>query len=155
MLPILALLRMGASPRSLAWSIAIGLVVGVNPLLGSTTLVSLTIAVAFGLNVVASQLANHAAWPLEMVLVVPFIRLGARVFRTGPLPMSPHVFLLAARSTPMALIRQLWVWEWHALMVWAAIAVVATPAIALALTPLLQRIRTRVQRHEYPVVPTL
>jgi hypothetical protein len=154
-LPILALLRMGASPRSLAWSIAVGLVIGINPLFGTTTIISLAIALAFRLNVVASQLANHAAWLLEIVLVVPFIRLGARVFRTAPLPMSPHVFLQAARREPMVLIRQLWLWEWHALVVWGAIAVVAMPAIALALTPVLQVIQKRIQRHEYPVVPTL
>jgi hypothetical protein len=29
------------------------------------------------------------------------------------------------------------------------------PAIALALTPVLQVIQKRIQRHEYPVVPTL
>ena len=75
-LPILALLRMGATPRRLAWSIAAGLLIGINPLLGSTTLISLAVASAFRLNLVASQVANHAAWPLEMVLIIPFIRLG-------------------------------------------------------------------------------
>jgi hypothetical protein len=154
-LPILALLRMGASPRSLAWSIAVGLVIGVNPLLGSTTIISLAIALAFRLNVVASQVANHAAWLLELALVVPFIRLGARVFGTPPLPMSRHEFIQAARTAPMALTRQLWLWEWHALVVWGAIALVAMPAIALALTPVLERIDKRIQRHEYPVVPAL
>jgi hypothetical protein len=152
-LPILALLRMGASPRSLAWSIALGLMIGINPLLGTTTIISLAVALAFRLNVVASQVANHTAWVAEIVLVVPFIQLGARVFHTAPMPMSPQAFLHAARTSPLAVIRQLWLWEWHALVVWGAIAVVATPLIALALTPVLQRLHTRIQRHEYPVVP--
>jgi uncharacterized protein (DUF2062 family) len=154
-LPILALLRMGATPRKLAWSIAAGLLIGINPLLGTTTIVSLAVAFVFRLNLVASQTANHIAWPLEIVLVVPFIRLGAYVFRTAPMPLSPHLFLQAARSSPLALIRQLWLWEWHALVLWAAISAVVMPSIALVLTPLLQRLLNRIQHHEYPIVPAL
>jgi hypothetical protein len=154
-LPILALLRMGATPQRLAWSIAAGLLIGINPLLGTSTIVSLAVAAAFRLNLVASQMTNHASWPLEIVLVVPFIRLGARVFHTAPMPLSPHLFLEAARASPLAVIRQLWVWEWHALLVWAAIAVVAMPLIALALTPLLRRLQDRIQRHQQPIVPPM
>src|ERR1700722_18596640 len=79
-LPILALLRMGASPQRLAWSIAIGLMVGINPLLGSTTLLCMVVAFAFRLNLAASQLANHAMYPLQLVLIVPFLQVAARLF---------------------------------------------------------------------------
>ena len=152
-LPIFALLRMGATPRTLAWSIAIGLLIGINPLLGSTTVLCLTASTCFRLNLVASQIANHSVFPLELVLVIPFIRLGARVFHTAAMPLSPGVFLHAARISPLALTRQLWVWEWHALVLWAAISIVAAPSIAMALTPLLRRLQPRIQRHEYPILP--
>ena len=152
-LPILALLRMGATPRSLAWSIAVGLLIGINPIVGTTTLFCLAAAFSFRLNVVASQIANHAMFPLELALVIPFIKLGSRVFHTAAMPLSPHMFLQAARTAPIALTRQVWLWEWHALMLWAAIAVVAVPLIALALIPLLERMLARIQRHQYPIVP--
>jgi uncharacterized protein (DUF2062 family) len=152
-LPILALLRMGATPRSLAWSIAVGLLIGLNPVVGTTTIMCLAAAGCFRLNVVASQIANHAMFPLELVLVVPFLRLGSRVFRTAAMPLSPSLFLQAVRTAPIALTRELWLWEWHAFVVWSAIAVVATPLIAFALTPLLRRMLTRVQTHQYPIVP--
>lgn len=144
---------MGATPRKLAWSIAAGLVIGINPVVGTTTIVCLAAAISFRLNVVASQLANHAMFPLELVLVVPFIRLGSVVFHTAAMPLSPHLLLLAARRAPLALTRQLWLWEWHAFVLWAAISVVATPLIALALTPILKRLLSRIQHHQYPIVP--
>jgi hypothetical protein len=152
-LPILALLRMGATPRSLAWSIAAGLLIGINPLVGTTTLLCLAAAFAFRLNLVASQIANHAMFPVELALVIPLIRLGSLVFHTTSMPLSPRVFLHAARTTPWALTRQVWLWEWHALILWAAISLVAAPLIALALTPVLRRLLARVKRHEYPIVP--
>lgn len=152
-LPILALLRMGATPRSLAWSIAAGLLIGINPLVGTTTLLCLGAAFSFRLNLVASQIANHAMFPVELALVIPFIRLGSRVFHTPEMPLSPRVFLHAARTAPWPLTRQVWLWEWHALVLWAAISAIAAPLIALALTPVLGRLLARVQRHEYPIVP--
>jgi len=152
-LPILALLRMGATPRSLAWSLAAGLLIGINPLLGTTTLLSLAVAFAFRLNIVASQTANHAAWPLEVALIIPFIRLGAWVFHTAAMPLSPKLFLQTTRAAPLHVLRQLWMWEWHALVVWGAIAAVAAPLLVMALTPLLRRLLLRIERHQYPIVP--
>jgi uncharacterized protein (DUF2062 family) len=152
-LPILALLRMGATPRTLAWSIAAGLLIGINPILGSTTILCLAASFSFRLNVVASQIANHSMFPFELLLVVPLIRLGSLVFHTAPMPLSPRLFLLAARTAPLALTRQLWLWEWHAFVLWAAIAVMAAPLIALALTPLLQRLLSRIQHRQYPILP--
>jgi uncharacterized protein (DUF2062 family) len=153
-LPILALLRMGATPRSLAWSVAAGLMIGINPVVGSTTLICLAVSFRFRLNVIATQIANHAMFPLELALVVPFIRLGSRVFGTAAMPLAPRVFLQMARSAPLALTRQLWMWVWHAFVVWAAIALVAAPLLALALTPLLRRVHERIRRHQYPIVTT-
>jgi hypothetical protein len=63
------------------------------------------------------------------------------------------MFLLAARKAPLALTRQLWLWEWHALVVWAAISLLAAPLLALVLTPILKRLLSRIQHHQYPIVP--
>ncbi|WP_396127143.1 DUF2062 domain-containing protein [Edaphobacter bradus] len=151
-LPVLAMLRMGASPERLAWSLAAGIVIGINPLIGSTTILCFAAAFVFRLNIAASQLGNHIVYPLQILLVVPFIRLGSLVFHTTPLPLSPRSLLATARATPIALVRKIWLWEWHALVLWTALAVVLLPVIALALTPLLNRLLVRVERHQYPIL---
>ena len=152
-LPVLALLRLGASPERLAWSLALGLVVGINPLLGSTTLLCLVLAFIFRLNIAASQIANHLVYPLEVLLLIPFLRLGARAFHTPPIPLSPSQLLHEARAHPLRLSQELWVWESHALIVWSAVALIAAPLFALALTPLLQRLERRVISRQYPLIP--
>jgi hypothetical protein len=151
-LPIFALLRMGASPRKLAWSIAVGLLIGINPVLGSTTVVCLAAAFVLRLNVAASQLANHAVYPFELLFLIPFIRLGDLVFHTGPMPFSTRTLIHAARTSPIALTRQLWTWEWHALVLWFCLAVVMVPIIALSITPFLRRLLVRIEHHEYPLI---
>jgi uncharacterized protein (DUF2062 family) len=151
-LPIFALLRMGASPEKLAWSLALGLLIGINPILGSTTLLCLALAFVFRLNVAASQIGNHIVYPLEIILIVPFIHVASRIFHTAPMPLSAKDLLHAARENPLALSRQLWVWEWHAFLIWAIVAVIAIPIIALALTPILRRLLNRVEHRRYPLL---
>jgi uncharacterized protein (DUF2062 family) len=151
-LPVFALLRMGTSPQKLAWSIAVGLLIGINPVLGTTTVLCLAVAFVLRLNVAASQLGNHIVYPLQLLLIVPFIRAGSRVFHTAPMPLSPKELLYAARTRPLALTHQLWLWEWHAAVVWAAVAVIAVPVVALVLTPLFRRLLVRVEKHQYPVI---
>jgi uncharacterized protein (DUF2062 family) len=148
-LPILALLRMGATPERLAWSIAAGVVIGINPLLGSTTILCLAVALIFRLNVAASQIGNHIVYPLELLFFIPFLRLGSIVFHTAALPLAPSAILEAARRHPIDLVREIWRWEWHALVIWAGLSVVVMPLIATALTPMLRRLLVRVERRQY------
>lgn len=143
---------MGTSPERLAWSLAVGAMIGINPILGSTTLLCLALAFLFRLNVAASQIANHLVYPFELLLVIPFIHLGSRLFQTAPIPLSPSELLHAAKTHPMALTREIWMWEWHALVAWLCVVVLATPLLALVLTSFLRRLRVRIQRHEYPVL---
>jgi hypothetical protein len=71
------------------------------------------------------------------------------------MPLSANELLHAARQHPLALSRQLWLWEWHAFLLWAAIAAVAIPILALAITPVLRLLLGRVRAHKYPVIPAI
>ena len=106
----------------------------------------------FRLNLAASQLANHIVYPLELLLVIPFIHIASRIFHTAPIPFSAGQLARLARKHPFDLIRQLWQWEWHAFMLWIALAAIAIPIVALVLTPLLRKLLVRVEHHEYPIL---
>ncbi len=144
--PIKKMLRKGATPEQLAWSLAVGMVVGVNPLLGSTTLVTLALAGTFRLNVVASQLMNHLAYPLELLLFPVFVASGSMLFSTGRLPLERQALWAAARQHPWNTTLVLWRWEWHALVVWAVFAAVMLPALAMGLRPVLAHIAGKMNR---------
>jgi uncharacterized protein (DUF2062 family) len=137
-LPLLALLRMGTTPEKLAWSLAIGVAAGINPLPGSTTIFCFALIFLFRLNIVAGQLANHLMYPLQIALLFPFIRGGEYLFHTGPLPIAIKDVLPMARLAPLQTTKLLWLWEWHALVAWAIFVTVLTPALALILTPVLR-----------------
>ena len=148
--PVLHLLRTGCTPREMAWSLAVGFAIGINPLLGSTTLLSLAVAFVLRLNLVASQLITHLVYPLQLGLFFVFLRLGDHVFHTGPLPMTREQLFHAVRHHPIATTRVLWKWEWHALVVWLLVTLVITPLLVAVLTPMLRRLLARIHTEQMP-----
>jgi uncharacterized protein (DUF2062 family) len=74
--PLLALLRAGLSPRQLALCIAIAIVVGNIPILGVSTILCAFIALIFRLNFPAMQLVQASMAPTQLLLIIPFVRLG-------------------------------------------------------------------------------
>ena len=148
--PVLDLMRIGASPHGLAWALALGVGVGVNPLLGSTTLLALALAGVFRLNVVASQIGNHVVYPLELLLFPVWIKLGSVIFGTPGIPLNHRALMDAVKHHPWETTRKLWMWEWHALAVWAVCAAIVVPLLQMALCPVLTRMLDRL--HHEPVV---
>jgi len=131
-------LRQGISPRRLAFSVALGCAVGCIPVVGIPTLLCAGLAFALGLNLPAIQAANYAAMPLQLVLIVPFIRLGGWLFSRGPQP-SPAVNSLLHMS-PLHVVTQLGSLAVQAMFAWLLIAGPAVLLLTFALTRLFVRI---------------
>ena len=74
--PLSSLLKQGLSPTKLALVVALGVVLSIFPVLGTTTLICSLVALLFQLNIAAIQIANYAAFPLQIVLFFPFLKLG-------------------------------------------------------------------------------
>jgi hypothetical protein len=86
--PLLRHLRSGVTARRLAWSLALGVVIGINPSVRLATLTVAVLAWVFGLNQAASQIGLHAVTPLHLLLFLPFIELGVHLFHTSRLPLT-------------------------------------------------------------------
>lgn len=130
--PLLRALRSGVTPRRLAWSLALGMVVGINPSVGLTTLLVVLVAWVFGLSKLASLIGTHVVAPLHLLLFIPFIELGVYLFHTGKMPMDRKQ-LEHLSHHPFRMVHEIWRWEWHALIVWAVVAAVAMPLLAIYL----------------------
>lgn len=148
--PLLRQLRGGVTPRRLAWSLALGMVIGINPSIGITTLLVFILAWVFGLNQIASQIGTHAVAPLHLFLFIPFIELGVHLFHTRRLPLDRSQIEHLSHH-PLQLVREIWQWEWHALLVWGLVAAIALPLLAVnirrALVILMRRHRTLLRSH--------
>ncbi|HEY2822473.1 MAG TPA: DUF2062 domain-containing protein [Candidatus Acidoferrum sp.] len=146
--PVIDLLRQGVTPEQIALSIVFGVMLGVFPVLGATTALCAIAALAFRLNLPAIQLVNYFVYPLQIALLIPFFRLGEKLFRAPHLPLSvPQIYAMIHASMTGA-VRALWITTWHAIIVWSLLASVAGIVLYLLLIPVLRR----VSRHKFTSV---
>src|SRR5215831_12633008 len=78
--PILEQLTQGLSADTIALTIAVGVCIAIIPIIGVTTVLSFVAAWALRLNQPIIQAINWTSYPLQLLLIVPFIRLGERIF---------------------------------------------------------------------------
>ena len=145
--PLLALLRQGISPQRLALCVAIAVVVGNIPILGVSTILCAFIALIFRLNLPAIQLVQAAMAPTQLLLIIPFVRLGEWIVRAPPQVVSIKAAL--------ALMSQGGVWQavvvlrdaiFHAGLAWALTAPFCVYLIHRLLTPVFERMAAQIGR---------
>lgn len=85
--PIVGQLRQGITPEKIALTLALGAVLGIFPILGSTTLLCGVAGVWLRLNQPVIQLVNYLVYPLQIALLIPFYRAGEALFRAEPVPI--------------------------------------------------------------------
>ncbi len=85
--PILNLLKQGLTPEELAKAFSFGFIFGIIPILGVTFSLCLITAKILRLNQVAIQVANYAAYPVQFILLIPFLHFGQKVFG-GNVPLE-------------------------------------------------------------------
>lgn len=138
--PLLDLLKQGVTPEKLALSVAMGAVLGVFPALGWTTALCALGALLWRLNLPAIQLVNYFMYPVQIALLLPFFRLGEKLFRAPHLPLSvPEVYAFV-RSDAWGAVRFLWSTTWHAMVVWGILALPLGTLLYALLVPLFRRL---------------
>ncbi len=137
--PILDLLRQGVTPEKIALSVALGAALGVFPAVGWTTALCALAAIILRLNLPAIQIVNYLVYPAQIALLVPFFRVGEKLFRAPHLPISvPQIYALIHASAWNAA-KLLWTTTWHAIVVWGLLAPVFVGFVYVILTPVLRR----------------
>jgi uncharacterized protein (DUF2062 family) len=129
-------LRQGISPRRLALTLALGFAIGCIPVVGLPTLVCAAVALALRLNIPAIQAANYVAMPLQLALIVPFVRLGGKMTAAAPGPNA----LALLKLTPMHMASQMGSLAGQALLAWVLVAIPTVLLLTFALTPMLRRV---------------
>jgi uncharacterized protein (DUF2062 family) len=142
--PIVDLLRQGITPEKIALSIALGAVLGIFPVLGSTTILCAAAAVILRLNLPAIQLVNYLIYPLQLILFLPFLQAGSRITGAAPVTLSMKQVFAMIASDPWTLIKMLWSASLGAMAIWMVLSPLAIAALYFTLAPVLRRLRSSI-----------
>lgn len=123
--PLVALLRQGITPQKLALSIAIGAIVGIFPVLGTTTVLCTLAAASLRLNLVAVHTVHYAMTPVQVLLIIPFVRVGEHLLGVPPQPLSIAEGMDLIAQGALHAVVVLWDAIVHAVVGWLAIGPLA------------------------------
>ena len=133
-------LKSGMAPRQLAFTLALGFAIGCIPLLGVTTAICALVALTLRLNMPVIQAANWVAMPLQVVLLIPFLRLGQWLFSSQTMAFNPVQLLGQIEAAPWHAFVQMSGLFGHALLAWGITAGPALVLMTILLTPVMHRV---------------
>ena len=107
-------------------------------MVGIPTPLCFVVVLALRLNLPAIQAANYAAWPAQLALIVPFVRLGRRLCGLGSSRAIDAGALL--HSSPSVMLSQMSSLASQAMLAWLVVAVPAVVLMTAILTKVLRRI---------------
>jgi len=138
---LLAFLKMGMTPEKLALCIGFGIAFGLVPALGTTVLLCTLAAFLFRLNLPAIQIVNCLVYPLQLALLIPFIRAGEWLFRVKSLDLSLESIQRMMKADLWGTVISLWSATMRAVVVWLLIAPVIVALVYVVMTPFLRKLK--------------
>ena len=146
--PVVAQLTVGISPERIAWAISLGVVLGVFPIMGTTTLVCFVAGWLLRLNQPVLHVFSNLVYPLHLVLILVFIRLGERLYGAPRLSFSIPQLLGKFKDDPLQFGRDFGMSAWHGVSAWLLVAPVAALLIKLAVVPVLRQLEVSLKRRK-------
>ncbi|QNF33675.1 DUF2062 domain-containing protein [Adhaeribacter swui] len=141
--PLAKLLTMGITPQRLAITGALGVVLGILPLFGLTSFLCTIIALRFRLNLPALLLICYLMGPLHLVLYIPFIEVGLKVFPLTTFNLSlSEITDLFKRDWQMAL-KTIWLANLAGILLWLVLAAPLTLFFYFLLLPVVRKLLKR------------
>jgi uncharacterized protein (DUF2062 family) len=132
----------GLAPREVALALALGIVIGCFPILGTTTALCVLAAFLTRSNQLVIQAGNYLAYPLYFALLIPQMKLGALIFRS-PFDLTIDGIKRAYGRGLGALLGFAGAGLAHAVVAWVLVAPFAAFLLFRALVPIMERLAQR------------
>jgi uncharacterized protein (DUF2062 family) len=137
--PIQRLLLQGITPQKIALTLALGVVLGLFPVMGSTSLLCAAAAIALRLNLPAIQAVNYFMYPLQLLLIVPFIRAGEFLFRAQRTTLTLKQMIALLHDGFLPAMHTLGILALQGIAAWLLIAPVAIALLYAAFLAITRR----------------
>ncbi len=121
--PLIKAIKAGISVERLAVSLALGITVGLIPLYGFTTLLVGGIALSLRLNFVAMQVAHYIVHPIQIALLIPFLKMGDAIVKSGDISFTVHQYIYLFKTDFWTALHDLWLVNLSAVFIWSIVAV--------------------------------
>jgi uncharacterized protein (DUF2062 family) len=144
--PIVNQLKQGTSPEKLSWSVSLGVTLGIFPIMGSTSLVCLIIGHLFRLNQPILHLFKTFTYPLQLALILVYIRLGQMLNGVPLIKFSIPQMLGQFKDDPAQFARDFGMAALYGIEAWAISATFLVPILYFISLPILKKLLVKLAR---------
>ncbi|KAH9626463.1 hypothetical protein KSS87_006423 [Heliosperma pusillum] len=152
--PFMVIIRRGTEPKQLAFSAALGSTLGIFPIVGISTGVTVLLC-GLAIPILGSRchpptvlLLNFVVTPIELSLILPFLRLGETICGTSHFPLSSDALkkVFTGQASTQLLLTIL-----HALVGWLFLAPFILPLLYVLFLPCFKLLVRRFKPKEAPL----
>jgi uncharacterized protein (DUF2062 family) len=137
--PIRALLTHGVTPDKIALTFAVGTACSLLPFLGFTSLLNLGVGLWLRLNQPILQTLNQILGPLQLALILVYVRLGEKIWGAPPMPLSVSTLVHSFRENPGAFLQRFGWTGVHAATAWLLSVPLIVAGLYYALRPVMRK----------------
>lgn len=123
LLPLKKAVKDGISIERLSVSLALGITVGLIPLYGLTTLLIGAVALSLRLNFIAMQIAHYIVHPVQIALLIPFLKVGDSMVKGTEVSFSVQQYFHLFKTDFWGALKDLWLINLSAIGVWLVISI--------------------------------
>lgn len=139
--PLVAQLTQGVTPDKLAATLAVGTACALLPFLGLTALLTLGVGLALRMNQPILQTLNQLLGPLQLVMILVYVRVGEWLWRAHENRFSIADMLRTFRDNSFGEFLQRFGWAGlHAATAWLLSAPIIIATLYFTLRPILRRL---------------
>lgn len=149
-LPVKQQLTQGITADRITLTIALGLTLGIFPILGSSILLCGIAGVMLKLNQPIIQAIGTLAYPLQLVLLLPFYRAGEWMFNQPHIPLSITVLIQRFFADVGQFLKDYGMTGVRGIIVWCIIAPVLGPILYFIIRKPIRALAARLQTKPQP-----
>jgi uncharacterized protein (DUF2062 family) len=138
--PVKNQLTCGMTVEKVSWTISLGLVIGVFPVMGTTSVACLLAGWVFRMNQALLHVFKTAVYPLHLALILVFIRLGERLWGTPLITFSVPELLTKFKADPVQFGRDFGLAALQGVSAWLLVAPLAAVLIHWAIFPAVRKL---------------
>jgi uncharacterized protein (DUF2062 family) len=129
LIPFRLVPKEGLSPEKLAFSVTLGIVSGIFPVIGLTTLLSIVLTMLFRQNLLVVQSIQWILALVQVLLIIPFMQFGAYILNVHALHINMAQINHAFQPGMLSGIRTVGIFHLYGILTWF-ILVIPTSAVS-------------------------
>jgi uncharacterized protein (DUF2062 family) len=129
----------GLSPEKLAFSVTLGIVSGIFPVIGLTTLLSIVLTMLFRQNLLVVQSVQWILALVQVLLIIPFMQFGAYILNVHAFHINMAQINHAFQPGMLSGIKTVGIFHLYGILTWLILSIPASIVSYFGLLFIFQR----------------